>query len=312
MEICRGCGSRNIEFLSNLQPYVEYSWKFKIYECKECCCRFSDRDDSKNYHEVLHKIAQSPYQFHYTYAKKVHVNLHDKKYCETLLRKRIVISHVLDSLKTLDKDARVLEVGCSTGYVTAYLRSIGFSNAIGVDISHAAISFAQDMFGAFYYKEVPDSDRFDVIFHSGLIGCVANPQEFLHYYIGMLKDGGEMLFNAPNVQSPKELNELWVDTPPPDLVTLFDTKFFYKYLGLDSSFFVDVKTKSSFVLSQQKYKAKFLQKSYTNYPISFTKEARSYTFFDRIFYKFSRFLYKKGWLKEYQDEYGLIVSIKSL
>jgi 2-polyprenyl-3-methyl-5-hydroxy-6-metoxy-1,4-benzoquinol methylase len=311
MTQCRACLSKNIKKIGTLKPYNEFQWEYEIFECMECGCRFSSRDYEENYHEVLHKIEKSPYEFHYEYAKNIKANLHDLEYCEKILRKRLVFSVVLDKVHSLPKEAKILEVGCSSGYITAFLHALGYKNSVGVDIATSAIEFAKGCFGDFYYENVDDFAEFDLIFHSGLIGCVDSPKEFLYYYISRLTKNGMMLFNAPNVQSPKELNELWVDTPPPDLVTLFDKKFFEDFLELQQEQIVCNEI-SSFTLSQQKYRAKLFGKEYVGYPANFKKKQKLYTLFDRLFYKVVYFLDKVKLLKRYHNEYGLIVEINSL
>ena len=42
------------------------------------------------------------------------------------------------------------------------------------------------------------SPPYDVIYHVGLIGCVADPIAFTRRLLAMLKPGGTLLFNAPN------------------------------------------------------------------------------------------------------------------
>lgn len=311
MTQCRACLAKNIKQIGTLKSYYEFQWEFEIFECIECGCRFSSRNNEENYHEVLHKIEKSPYEFHYEYAKNIKANIHDLKYCEKFLRKRLVLSLVLDKIHSLPKEARILEVGCSSGYMTAFLHALGYKNSVGVDIATPAIEFAKGCFGDFYYENVDDFAEFDLIFHSGLIGCVDSPKEFLHYYVSKLSKNGIMLFNAPNVQSPIELEELWVDTPPPDLVTLFHKNYFENFLEL-SKHQVACQEISSFALSQQKYRAKFFGGDYVQYPSTFEKRPKIYTFFDKNFYKIIYFLDKMKLLKRYHDEYGLIVEINSL
>src|SRR5205814_1852125 len=67
---------------------------------------------------------------------------------------------------------------------------------------------------------------YDIIYHVGMIGCVADPIELTKQLLAMLTPHGRLLFNAPNRQSCSLRGQLWLDSaPPPDLVTLFPPGF---------------------------------------------------------------------------------------
>ena len=156
----------------------------------------------------------------------------------------------------------ILEVGCSTGFVTAFLRFIGY-DIEGIDISESAVSYAKATFGLFYNLQ-PKKKQYEIVIHLGLIGCVDDPKEFLSGYLDLLKPNGEMFFNAPDVASPKQLGELWVSTPPPDLIYLFNEKSF-QYM-LNNSFnvkCVKVSAKREIVWKNIK---KIMNKDYNVYP----------------------------------------------
>lgn len=311
MQYCKVCFSPEIATLGQLKPYEEYEWKFNVFQCNKCRSRFTQRDAGVNYHELLHTMNESPYGFHYANAEYIKKHLCDLQCCENFLRKRPIIATVLDFLQNLPKDAKILEVGSSSGYVVAYLRALGYKYAVGVDVSPSAIAAATKLFGEFYFESIDESTKFDLIFHSGVIGCVDAPQNFLKFYLQKLSQKGCMIFNAPNVRSPQELNELWVDTPPPDLITLFDKKFFQKF-SKKGKYNVQCKEIGSFTLSQQKYKAKLFGNDYVRYPISLKQTPRNYTALDKILYTTLFYADKMKILKRYCDEYGLVVEMTSL
>jgi hypothetical protein len=50
--------------------------------------------------------------------------------------------------------------------------------------------------------------------------------------LSMLKSGGKLLFNAPNLDACSRRGQLWVDSaPPPDVVTLYKPGFWTKWFS---------------------------------------------------------------------------------
>lgn len=313
---CSVCLMDNPRFIDTFKPYIDKEWMFDMYECTECLCRFVQRDSQINYHEEIHTQEDSPYRFHYQTAQEVKDNLDNLSYIKKIISRRKIIKKVLDHISNQAKSIRILELGCSTGYVTAYLRELGFDNAVGMDISESAISFANDMFGKYYYTDSADLGEFDLIFHSGLIGCVETPLAFLKEYLSYLTDSGRMLFNAPNVESVLELKELWTDTPPPDLITLFHKNVFEKYIS-SQDFLVQMEETSTPYFIYNKMKAKLQLKVYNQYPTHFIAQVREpkfkaiYKFIDMACYRCVYWLIRYKLVQSYSDEYGLLVEIRS-
>ena len=139
---------------------------------------------------------------------------------------------VVDSLPP---GASILEVGCASGYLTAYLVLAGYE-CLGVDVSPTAIETAVASFGDHY--ALTGSERmlrgapYDAIVHVGTIGCVPNPVEFTRDLLGLLGPGGVLAFNSPNVEACRRRPGPWGSTTqPPDLVTLFEPGFWTAAFG---------------------------------------------------------------------------------
>ena len=76
---------------------------------------------------------------------------------------------------------------------------------------------------------IQDRSPYDVIYHVGTIGCVADPIGMTRDLLRMLRPGGRLLFNAPNRDACALRDQLWFDTaPPPDVVTLFPPGFWQR------------------------------------------------------------------------------------
>ena len=301
--------------MSTLRPYQDVDWEFAIFSCLNCGSRFTFRDPGVNYYEILHGVSGSSYGYHYDMAGKVKKFLRaghlDR--CERYLRKAgYKYAEVIDFVRGKNKPLSILEIGCSTGVMTAFFRAHGHG-AEGIDISQKAIDYATSTFGPFYSLN-PSRERYDLIFHLGLIGCVENPKTFLSGFLQRLDTRGEMIFNAPNVRSAEELDEVWVTTPPPDLISLFREEAFRSMCG-DSA---DVAIRKVYGASEiaKKNIRVLTGRKYAHFPISFRTNRREGK--GRIFSCIKGCLGTSSWslagmlwslrlFKRYENEYGLIV-----
>jgi SAM-dependent methyltransferase len=317
MKICSICESSRCEFLGDLKPYQDIDWHFEIFRCPACGSRFAVRDPKVNYYEILHATLGSSYTYHYDIAAKVRDYLETGRLdqCECYLKKAgTKYGEVIDFVKKKTIQLSILEIGCSTGFMTAFFRARGHE-ADGIDISETALRYANSSFGSFYSLS-PMRESYDLIFHLGLIGCVDHPKRFLSESLRRLNSRGEMIFNAPNVKSPEQFGELWASTPPPDLVCLFHEKSFS--IMLDQRFGAEVRKvypKSEIIGKNLKG---IFGKKYTNYPHPFKQDRDQRD--QRILMVIKKGLKRVIWslfgilvdlhlFKKYESEYGLIVTI---
>jgi SAM-dependent methyltransferase len=236
MESCRVCKKESVKSVGVYAPYVEY--QFEVYDCMNCGCRFVRRDALV--YDSLHSNPNTSYSAQSVIASKVkqYVDRKDPEKLRRFLSKnKRQFKFVIDSIrKDARKDSSILEVGCSRGYLTAYFLMMG-NNSVGIDISSTAIERAKADFGD-HFKLVRDDDslkglgKYDVIFHIGTIGCVEDPIRLTNDLIDILKPGGTLLFNVPNLAAVQEMNAIWTNTaPPPDVVTLFKASFWEKFFS---------------------------------------------------------------------------------
>ncbi len=213
---CEICFSSSTKLVGLEKSYYDY--QAKIFVCNNCGNRFSPIDESV--YESLHSVSGS-YGFHKRQAKKIK-NLFDKKNYLAIykaLEKNDRNKVLLEILSNLPKSSRVLEIGCSNGYIGAFclLKELNYQ---GIDISKTAIDLANKLFGKKFYtslSEVP-FEEYDFIFHMGTIGCVKNPIEFNESLITKIKKGGKFFFNYPSLDFLEDTNSLWFfSTTAPDL-----------------------------------------------------------------------------------------------
>lgn len=318
---CSICKNTSTNFLEEIRPYSDMNWFFEIYECRECGVRFAVRDPSINYHEILHRSLGGGYDRHYNIAEKVkqYLEAGDLDECEQYL---IDTAYTYGELIKFVKDIRdkshsplsILEIGCSTGYMTAFLRHLGYETE-GIDVSKSAITYARKHFGSFYQKN-PSKEQYDIIFHLGLIGCVDNPKHFLSSFLTLLKPDGIMFFNAPNVESPKMKGTLWVSTLPPDLIYLFNESSFQYMLG--ESYHVECIKKHKIKGSLIKYFKKSNVKNTSRVSNTFSPrtqhiiKAKKKSFrkiINRLIVRADQRLFSLPMFKRYDSDYGLFFTV---
>jgi len=222
---CTACGSLNTRSLGVYRPYTDYS--VEVSECNECGARFVPRDSQA--HELLHSRPSS-YSSHSAIAERARTLVADQNTegLRGFLGKRNANLLVMNEVDELVAGARILEIGCSKGYLTAY--SIAKKlDILGVDVSPTAVADARGSFGDFFCvaedSRIEAGAPYDLIYHVGTIGCVDDPAAMTRSLLGMLKTGGKLVFNAPNVNACHATGRMWLTTPPPDLVTLFKPEY---------------------------------------------------------------------------------------
>lgn len=198
---------------------------FAVFECSICNCRFTEYSYGAHLH--LHADAGTIYNRLEGLAESAssHFDRADKgglrSYLSVLPNNRFVID-TLDAAKGIKK---LLEPGCSRGYLTSYFVLSGY-DVTGVDISPVAIEAAVQRFGPHF--EIFDEDAiiaagpYDAIYHVGTVGCVPSPLMMTEFLLKQLRPGGLLVFNAPNLNAIRSKNEIWAPTSvPPDTTAIF-------------------------------------------------------------------------------------------
>ena len=227
---CRICESENISKIGEVEYYSGFAWP--VFDCHECKARFTRHDAS--IYNALHSEAGSCYNLYRSLLQRCAkaFSAHDLEALKRDLSQTSKYKFIIDEVERGPRNFRLLEIGCSRGYLTSYFILAGFQ-ITGVDVSFDAIKTAKAAFGDHFVLDGDCSvDRgapYDVIYHTGTIGCVADPLGLTRRLLALLKPGGRLLFNSPNLQSCALRNQLWIDAaPPPDLVSIFPPGFWQK------------------------------------------------------------------------------------
>jgi SAM-dependent methyltransferase len=208
-----------------------YSWT--VHDCAVCGCRFTIHDD--RVYELLHQSGAISYYSDYREFARQSQELFRKADREALRRFLAATSKYRFVIERVDREpagARILEVGCSRGYLTACFILAG-RNILGADVSSEAVKEARAAFGNHFVvagdPAITAGGPYDLIYHVGMIGCVADPVGLTRQLLSLLRPGGALLFNAPNRAALHLRHQLWLDSaPPPDVVTLFPRGFWIR------------------------------------------------------------------------------------
>lgn len=234
---CRVCGISQAVVLGSVEYLQGFNWQ--ILECGACGCRFTGRAESV--HAQLHEApAISYYKDYLDLANRCAAlfRQRDREGLKGLLRQWSKYRFVIDEVERASPSARLLEVGCSRGYLASCFILEG-RTILGVDVSARAVQSATHDFGEHFAVAAPGvieaNAPYDVIYHVGMIGCVPDPITLTKQLLAALKPGGRLLFNAPNRNALHLRGQLWLDTaPPPDLVTLFPPGFWTRHFAADA------------------------------------------------------------------------------
>ncbi|MFN0076458.1 MAG: class I SAM-dependent methyltransferase [Prosthecobacter sp.] len=215
--------------LGAVEYFSGYPWQ--VADCDDCGCRFTRHDESV--HEVFHQSGAISYYAEYRDLAEQTGRLFAARDLAGLQQYLVETSpkyrFVIEAAEGLDRGASCLEIGCSRGYLSSWLILAGL-NVLGLDVSPEAVSAASASFGDHFAlagsARAESGGPYDLIYHVGLIGCVADPLGLTRDLIKKLKPGGRLVFNVPNRNACWMHDQWWVDTtPPPDLVTMFPPDF---------------------------------------------------------------------------------------
>jgi len=230
---CRICGGGPLGEVGEVEFFVGYRWP--VFDCAACGCRFTRHDPAA--YETMYAQASSCYNRYVVSADKCKAlfDRADLAGLKTELSYSSRYRFIIDAVDGAPRDAKLLEIGCSRGHLTSYFVLQG-RNVTGVDVSPTAVAAATAAFGDRFVTagdpRILARAPYDIIYHVGTIGCVADPLGMTRELLGLLKAGGRLLFNAPNRACLNYPDQLWVESaPPPDLVTMFPPGFWRRQLS---------------------------------------------------------------------------------
>jgi 2-polyprenyl-3-methyl-5-hydroxy-6-metoxy-1,4-benzoquinol methylase len=107
-----------------------------------------------------------------------------------------------DFSEMVDKDKRILEIGCGNGYFLEYLRAYGYTNVVGIDIITQAIADSGNRCNYLLYRMdghqmAFDSEYFDVVVLAHVMEHSPLPHVMIREISRVLKKGGLIFIEVP-------------------------------------------------------------------------------------------------------------------
>jgi len=221
---CLLCGSLAELRATNYLGYQEPE-TFNIYHCPSCNTSFSlpKIDTSTIYGLIYQTGSKVPgYDRYWRYKNAIKISPKPLTYLYEAEETYWGVITVLNNNIKDRQNTKILEIGCGMGYLTYSLVQAGY-NAVGLDISKAAVDEAINNFGDHYicadaceYAKQHLSS-YDVIIMTEVIEHLDDPLNFLQTAIQMLStahEKGLLILTTPNKTIFTD-NVIWnTDLPP--------------------------------------------------------------------------------------------------
>ncbi|MBA4317328.1 MAG: hypothetical protein C0412_02905 [Flavobacterium sp.] len=145
---------------------------------------------------------------HYSNCEKT--NFKKKVEVLSLLNRNLpLLNHNFEKLfrGSVSKKSNILDLGCGYGSFLYFLKSHGYNNVYGVDISTEEIQLCKKMFGSYklYCKDAFDfinntNQKFEVIYLSHVLEHIEKDQlfDFLNGIRKILSKNGQLIMVVPN------------------------------------------------------------------------------------------------------------------
>lgn len=134
---------------------------------------------------------------------------------------------VLERLGLADAPARALDVGCGYGFLLAALRSRGWPDPVGVELSNHEADYARRVLGATVHESLDEVEpaSFDIVLALEVVEHILHPLEFVREIARRARPGGIVVIGTDNfrswpVQAMGSAFPKWI---PHEHISLFDS-----------------------------------------------------------------------------------------
>ncbi|RTL36260.1 MAG: class I SAM-dependent methyltransferase [Candidatus Melainabacteria bacterium] len=204
---CNNCGSPDSEFVTT---GVEHEYdnttkdEFTVVKCKHCNLHYlNPRPDVSE----LETIYPAEYYAYHLQTKNVESENRDSLLYRA--RKFVYLNRLEKALShcLANEELKVLDIGCADGRALNWYKKIESKNVrtFGVDFDPIAVQKAREAGhtiyeGLFEEAQIPQN-FFDMAVATHVIEHVANPKAFAKRALDVIKPGGILLLETPNINS---------------------------------------------------------------------------------------------------------------
>ena len=186
---CPACYYTGHKFVAKINEPLNIS----RVQCKQCGCIYFD---SQNYDKPFYDVEYNKEFFRDTDIKKAGLKAHE-------------ISQILDNNR---KDHNILEIGPGNGLVLYLLQIMGYK-VQGLEIDESNADFIETEFlvdmDAGDFENFETDERFSFIYASHVIEHCESPNEFVANAYTLLKPGGCIYIETPDVKAQEKHGKEW-------------------------------------------------------------------------------------------------------
>ncbi len=225
--------------------YGDKKNKRAFYHCNNCDVRYqfpslTPTEESKFYKNEFEKFMEK------RVGKKMswtNVNNHILNNQDTFKRRYQYIKKYLNTKK------KILEIGCSSGFMLLPFKNKGY-DCTGIEPSGFFNKFLKKkkikVYPTLDDLKKKETKKFDLIWHFFVLEHVSDPINFLKDQISLLKKGGKIIFEIPNVADAlhtkyiiKEFENFYWSIAHPWYFSKKSLKYVFKKVGKKSKIFLD-------------------------------------------------------------------------
>jgi len=198
MKKCLLCGSVNNETIYYFEKFDN-----KIVKC-ECGFIYSSLETRENVLEAYENDYWTSYQ----------LNQGEKSIFDRIEEFEFISRERLDFIKEFKSEGRLLDVGCSMGFLVNEANKKGY-DSVGIEVNNPCIVEGKKLYEGIklYLTDLENykDEKFDVITSFNVIEHLDNPINFLHECKKRLSDDGIIVIGTHDIESEthKKLKSDW-------------------------------------------------------------------------------------------------------
>ncbi|MDB9822147.1 class I SAM-dependent methyltransferase [Deltaproteobacteria bacterium] len=203
MRACEVCNSISIEQIHTqkfIVPDEENIFSYTVAACKNCGFIFAVDIPSQEQYEKYYKL-----NTRYIYKA-------DKGIVPEGIRKihydsfSLIEGFLKENNPFINKETfRILDIGCSTGYLLHIFKERGYKNILGLDPAQECAEIAHKLYGikviSCPLSQYVTNDQYDLIIMSGVLEHINDISDNLSMVSALLKDDGILFVMVPDAEN---------------------------------------------------------------------------------------------------------------